>query len=89
MNCKDCKFATKNKKRIDGLDRELVCKKLGDILALWFAPQVPDYFGCNGFEPKVRLTTRSSGLPTAAIDNPSLPAEELNSQVAGAGPAAV
>jgi hypothetical protein len=50
--CKDCKFATPNTKRVDGLDRELVCQKLGDILGLWFAPQVPNYFSCNGFAPK-------------------------------------
>lgn len=53
MTCQNCKFTQKNPKRIDGLDRELVCPKLQDILSLWFAPQVPDYFECHLFEPRM------------------------------------
>lgn len=52
MTCENCKFAQKNPKRIDALDRRLVCPKLKDILSLWFLPQVPDTFGCDLYESK-------------------------------------
>lgn len=52
MTCQNCKIAQKNPNRIDGLDRELVCPILQNLLSLWFAPQVPDYFECNMFQPK-------------------------------------
>lgn len=52
MTCENCKFAQRNTRRIDALDRALVCPKLQDVSNLWFAPQVPDTFGCNLYEPK-------------------------------------
>lgn len=52
MTCQNCKFAQKNLKRLDGLDRALVCPKLRDVLNLWFMPQVPDTFECSEYKSK-------------------------------------